>query len=432
MHAMTMEPTANSDKSTGARAQWLVLAAAFLGWMFDGLEMGIFPLVARPALQTMLPAASALGQDQFVGTWMGRITALFLVGAACGGLVFGWLGDRFGRVRAMTLSIVTYSIFTGLCFFAQQPWHLGALRFVAAFGMGGEWSLGVALVMETWPRDKRPLLAGIIGAASNVGFALIAVIGYRFKVTQESWRWVMIAGAAPALLALGIQMIVPESERWKEAVKQGAAHPVREIFSSGLLSRTLLAIAFASVALIGTWGSVQWLPLWADQLTGGKVHTAKALTQILSGCGAIVGCILGALAAGKMGRRPAYFVLCLLSLVLCGYLFRFVSEYGTVFLVLVTVIGGVTAAFYGWLPLYLPELFPTRVRATGQGLCFNFGRILAAGGALAQGQLVSAYGGSYAKAGATITLIYAAGLVLIWLAPETKDTPLPDQADSPT
>jgi MFS transporter, SHS family, sialic acid transporter len=220
-----------SHRSKGVGAQWLVLAAAFLGWMFDGLEMGIFPLVARPALQTMLPAASALGQDQFVGTWMGRITALFLVGAACGGLVFGWLGDRFGRVRAMTLSILIYSVFTGLCFFAREPWRLGGLRFVAAFGMGGEWSLGVALVMETWPRDKRPLLAGVIGAASNVGFALIAVIGFYFKVTKESWRWVMIAGAAPAVLALGIQLIVPESERWKEAIKPGVPHPVREIFS---------------------------------------------------------------------------------------------------------------------------------------------------------------------------------------------------------
>lgn len=420
------EPIASSEKSIGVRAQWLVLAAAFLGWMFDGLEMGIFPLVARPALQTMLPAQALLHPDQFVGTWMGRITALFLVGAACGGLVFGWLGDRFGRVRAMTLSILTYSVFTGLCFFAREPWQLGGLRFVAAFGMGGEWSLGVALVMEAWPRDKRPLLAGIIGAASNVGFSLIAVIGYYFKVTQESWRWVMIAGAAPAVLALGIQLIVPESERWKDAVKQGAAHPVREIFSGGLLRRTILAIAFASVALIGTWASVQWLPLWADQLTGGTAPTAKALTQILCGCGAIFGCILGALAAGKMGRRPAYFGMCLLSLVLCGWLFRFVGQYGPAFLILVTLIGAVTAAFYGWLPLYLPELFPTRVRATGQGLCFNFGRILAAGGALAQGKLVSTYGGSYAKAGATITLVYAAGLVLIWLAPETKDRPLPD------
>src|SRR6266852_6580245 len=106
---------ASAIPATRARAQWLVLTAAFLGWMFDGLEMGIFPLVARPALQTMIPTSSmALPPDQFIGTWMGRITALFLVGAACGGLVFGWLGDRLGRVRAMTLSILTYSVFTGL------------------------------------------------------------------------------------------------------------------------------------------------------------------------------------------------------------------------------------------------------------------------------------------------------------------------------
>jgi MFS family permease len=412
--------------TTNARAQWLVLSAAFLGWMFDGLEMGIFPLVARPALQSMMVASDGLGQDQFVGIWMGRITALFLIGAACGGLVFGWLGDRLGRVRAMTLSIVTYSVFSGLCFFANQPWHLGALRFVAAFGMGGEWSLGVALVMEAWPRDRRPLLAGIIGAAANFGYVLIALVGLWFKITQQSWRWVMIAGAAPALLAVVIQLFVPESERWREAVKQRASQPIREIFGSNLLGPALLAIAFASVALIGTWGSVQWLPLWADQLTNGKVHSAKAVTQLLSGAGAIVGCILGALAAGKVGRRPAYFGLCLLSLLLCGYLFRSISEYGAAFLVMVTLIGAVTAAFYGWLPLYLPELFPTRVRATGQGLCFNFGRVLAAAGALTQGKLVSVYEGSYAKAGATVTLIYIVGMVLIWLGPETKDKPLPE------
>src|SRR5205814_5507655 len=132
---------------------------------------------------------------------------------------------------------------------------------------------------------------------------LIAVVGYYFKVTQESWRWIMIAGAAPALLALGIQLIVPESERWKESTKEGAARPIREIFSGGLLPTTLLAISFASVALIGTWGSVQWLPLWADQLTHGEVPSAKALTQIISGVGAIMGGMVGALAAGQMGRR---------------------------------------------------------------------------------------------------------------------------------
>jgi MFS family permease len=424
---MTASASTSAPPGGGARTRgpWLVLAAAFLGWMFDGVEMGIFPLVARPALQSMLPAAAA-GQDQFVGLWMGRITALFLVGAAVGGLGFGWLGDRLGRVRAMTLSILTYSIFTGLCFFAQQPWHLGLLRFIAAFGMGGEWSLGVALVMEAWPASKRALLAGVIGIASNAGYLFIALVGFVFVVSRDSWRWIMIAGAAPALLALGIQVWVPESERWKAAVQQHAARPLREILASGLFTRTLLGIALASVALIGTWGSVQWLPLWADQMTGGRAPAAKALTQILTSAGAMGGCLVGALVAGRIGRRPAYFALCLLSLLFCGGLFRCLHTYDAAFLILVTLVGAATAAFYGWLPLYLPELFSTRVRATGQGLCYNSGRILAAVGALAQGKLVAAYAGSYAKAGASLTLIYLVGLALIWLAPETKDQPLPE------
>jgi SHS family sialic acid transporter-like MFS transporter len=410
--------------NTAARSnsQWMVLLAAFLGWMFDGLEMGIFPLVARPALQDMLKVTS----DADVGRWMGYITALFLVGAACGGLIFGWLGDRIGRVRAMSLSILTYSIFSGLCALAAEPWHLGALRFISALGMGGEWSLGVALVMECWPEKHRPILAGVIGAAANVGFVLIAVLGMFVKITPTSWRWVMVAGAAPALLTFLIQIFVPESERWKAAVKKGASEPLAEIFSPALIRRTLLAIAFASIALIGTWGSVQWLPLWADKMTGGTVPEAKAMTQILSGLGAIIGCFVGPWIGGLMGRRPAYFSLCLASLLLCAYLFRGVSEYGTWFLFLVGLVGGVTAAFYGWFPLYLPELFPTRVRATGQGVSYNSGRLLAAVGALQMGQLMQHYGGSYAKAGATITLIYALGLVLIWFAPETKGKPLPE------
>jgi len=243
----------------------MVFIAAFLGWMFDGLEMGVFPLVARPALQNLLGVEG----DAQVGVWMGRITALFLIGAACGGLVFGWLGDRIGRVRAMIISVLAYSLFTGCCFFAASPAQLGLFRFLAALGMGGEWSLGVALVMECWPEKHRPILSGAIGAASNVGFVLIGVVGAVFHVTRDSWRWVMLAGAAPALLTIFIACMVPESERWKASVRQGAAKPFREILAAPLLKTTLLATAFAAIALVGTWGSVQWLPLWADQLSAG-------------------------------------------------------------------------------------------------------------------------------------------------------------------
>jgi MFS transporter, SHS family, sialic acid transporter len=408
--------------SKRTRGQWLVLIAAFLGWMFDGLQQGVMPLVGRPALQDLL----RVDDDRQIALWMGGITALFLIGAAGGGVVFGWLGDRFGRVRAMVWSILAYSLFTGCCYFAQTPWQLGLFRFFSALGMGGEWSLGVALVMECWPEKYRPLLSGAIGAASNVGFGLLGALGMVFEVTRGSWRWVMLAGATPALLALFIARYVPESESWKKSVQRGVASPFREIFSPVLWKTTVLAIGFASIVLIGTWGSVQWLPLWADQLTQGKIHNAKGFTLLLISLGAILGCFFGSIMGGRIGRRPAYFLLCLASLLSCGYLFRFVNQYGGTFLFMVFLVGASTGTFYGWLPLYLPELFPTRVRATGQGLCYNSGRIFAAVGALQMGRLLKQFEGSYARAGASLTLVYVLGLFLIWLAPETKGKPLPD------
>jgi MFS family permease len=403
----------------------LVLAAAFLGWMFDGFEMGIFPLVARPALQQMQSAQGGAMSDAYVGHWMGIATAAFLMGAAAGGVLFGWLGDRLGRVRAMSLSILFYSLFTGLIYFAHNPLQLTACRFAGALGMGGEWSLGVALVMEIWPERFRPLLAGLIGAASNFGFALIGLVGASFSVTQASWRWVALVGAAPALLTLLIQLFVPESQRWQQA-RSAASRPLREVLGPGLRRNTILAALFCGIALIGTWGSVQWIPLWADQLTQGTRPDAKGWVQMLTAVGAIVGSLAGALLGGKLGRRMTYFVLCLLSFAACAALFRGVGAYGPAFLALSCAVGATTAAFYGWAPLYLPELFPTRVRATGQGLAFNAGRIVAAIGALQTGALMSTFHGSYAQAGAVISMIYLLGLVVIWFAPETKGRPLPD------
>ncbi len=401
----------------------LALLAAFLGWMFDGFEMGLFPIVGRPALLAML--GPELG-DAAVGRWMGYITAAFLLGAAAGGFLFGWLGDRIGRVRAMSLSILCYSLFTGLGYFATEPWHLGAFRFIAALGMGGEWSLGVALVMECWPERWRPLLAGVIGAAANVGFLLVGYVGKLMSVTTDNWRNMWLIGALPAFLVFLIRLWVPESERWREAVQKEPGQPLRDIFAAVRWRTTVLAIAFASIALIGTWGSVQWIPVWVDQLTGGKVPSAKADIQMFTAFGAIVGSLLGPVVGGRIGRRPAFFLLCLGSLLTCGVLFRGGLAYGLAFQLTALLVGGFTAAFYGWFPLYLPELFPTRMRATGQGVCFNAGRVIAAAGAIAGGQLVAAFDGDYARMCAVITLIYLVGLGLIWLAPETRGKSLPE------
>ncbi|MDB6121234.1 MAG: naiP [Pedosphaera sp.] len=407
------------------RGQWMVLLAAFLGWLFDGYEIGLFPVVARPALKNLLGAAGA-GGDGLVGDWMGTITACFLIGAALGGIIFGWLGDKIGRVRAMALSILTYSLVTGLGYLAHEPWHLGAVRFISALGMGGQWSLGVALIMECWPEKWRPFLAGAIGAAANVGQLLVGVTAKLHPVITDSWRWMMLVGAAPALFVFFILLAVPESQPWKMASEKSSINPLREIFSPRFIKITFIGIVLASVALIGTWGSVQWMPLWADQLVGKSNPGAKANTQMVLALGAIVGALVAPLIGARLGRRPAYFLLCLASLGLCALLFRTIHEFGEVFLVMSFVVGLATASFYGWFPLYFPELFPTRSRATGQGLCYNSGRILAAVGALTQGKLVGYFEGSYAKAGAIVTLIYLVGMMVIWFAPETKGKPLPE------
>jgi MFS family permease len=409
-------------------AQWLVLVAAVLGWMFDGVEMGLFSAVARPALQDLLGAAAV--QEADIGRWISYLMAWFLLGAACGGVLFGWLGDRIGRVRAMALSIVTYSLFTGACYFVAEPWQLGGLRFVAALGMGGEWALGVALVMECWPGRFRPLLAGVIGAAGNCGYLLIGGITHAFRVAPGHWRWTMLVCSAPALFALVILAFIPESKRWREAVGRSTVHPLREIFTTSLIRPTLLAIGLASVALIGTWGSVQaFLPSWADKMDS-AVHPissgAKGATVMAIAIGAILGSFVGPLFGGKIGRRKAYFIMCLLSLAVSQFMFRTLQTYDTKFLITATVAGFCTASFYGWLPLYLPELFPTRVRATGQGLSYNFGRIFAMFAVLGTGGLMQFFKGSYPQACATMSLVYIVGMVLIWFGPETKGKPLPE------
>jgi len=415
--------TTSPEKPALQKGVAMTLIAAFLGWLLDGVELGLFPVVARPALQNLL----AGGSEGDVGIWMGKITAAFLVGAALGGILFGWLGDRIGRVKAMSWSVLCYSLFSAAGYFAEAPWHLALVRFVAALGMGGEWALGVALVMETWPDKFRPWLAASIGAASNIGMLLIGYVALLFPVTAESWRWMFLVGATPAVLTLFIRLFVPESEKWAATTKQAPAgeSKIRTVLTPPLLSKTVLGILLSSVALIGSWGSVQWIPSWADKLTGGTVPDAKASAHMISCFGATLGSFIGPVILANLSRRLAYGILCVLSLSTSVWLFRMPAEWGQFFLLKVGCIAFTTASFYGFFPLYFPELFPTRVRATGQGICYNAGRMIAALGALASGQLVAHFGG-YAQMGAVITLVYVVGILLCFVAPETRGKPLPE------
>jgi MFS transporter, SHS family, sialic acid transporter len=229
------------DDNFSEQGKWLALAAALLGWMFDGAEMGVFSLVGGKAMEALMPTVVKGERD----LWFNIIMASFLVGAATGGVLFGWLGDRIGRVRAMTLSVLTYALFTGLCGFASSASQIGVLRFIASLGMGGEWSLGVALVMEVWPNKSRAFMAGLIGAAANVGYLLVGFIGLvlldwlkwievRLLATGLSeaavqslvgfsgWRLMMILGTVPALLTFFIRMFVPESHKWEKEQQRGS------------------------------------------------------------------------------------------------------------------------------------------------------------------------------------------------------------------
>lgn len=442
------KPASVHDSRESGAGRWMALWAALLGWMFDGLEMGLFPLIGRPALRELLAAEIAGGDaDRAIGTWFGACLAAFLVGASLGGVLFGWLGDRVGRVRAMVWSVLVYSVFSGLGAVSQEPWHLAATRFLAALGMGGEWALGVALVMEIWPSRKRPLLAGLIGASANVGFLLVGLIalglpGFIGTVAggleavlpaawvdalraHGAWRLLCVVGAAPALLCFFIRLAVPESEKWRHAARAAPPARVADIFRPGTARLTWLGAGLAAVVLLGTWGSVQWVPAWTGRMTGAR-GDAVAWAQIALAVGAIGGSFGVALLAERFNRRLVYAALCVLALASCQVLFRAGLPFGVPFLVLAGLAGGLSAGFYGWLPLYLPEIMPTRVRATGAGFCFNIGRILAAGGTLLSGTLVAAFGGDYARMCAVISLVYVSGLLLIRSSPETKGRPLPD------
>jgi hypothetical protein len=292
--------------------------------------------------------------------------------------------------------------------------------------MGGEWALGVALVMETWPARYRPLLAGAIGAAGNLGYAVVA--GLSLVITPEGhWRWLLAVCTLPALLTFALRMFVPESEAWRVAAASGPKAGVADVFAPSTRRRAAVGASAGAVALLATWGAVQFTQLWAGQMTQADPDLHKragSYVQLVSASAAMVGAFLAPVLLHNVSRRVGYVVLCVAALAAAEWLFLGHDRFDASFLRAVAVTGMTTAAFYGWLPLYLPELFPTRVRAAGQGFCYNAGRSLAAVGVLATTFVIDLKG-NYPLASAVVCLVYVVGLGLAWLLPETKGRPLP-------
>lgn len=403
------------------KARLVVLSAAFGGLLFDGFELGLMPLASLSVSKNLLGPAytSTLGGD-----WFARFTAALMLGAAIGGIALGSLGDRIGRARAMGVSILFYSVFAGLGAWVRTQEQMLMLRFLVGLGVGGVWPNAVALVAESWPDKSRPTVAGLMGAAINAGILLLSQIAQVWSVTADDWRWLFRVAAAPALLGVGVLFLLPESPAWLDSRgRQPAgkrAAPIRELFRPPLLRVTLVGILLGSIPLVGAWAASKWMIPWADKIGGAVQADYKAMTQGWWAFGAILGSLAGAQIARLLGRRWSYFAISIGALSLTVAMFQLTAPLQPSFFPIVFAQGFVATLFFGWLPLYLPELFPTSVRATGSGISYNVGRFATAAGVLAAGFLFTALGGSYPAVGATAALIYGLGMIAIWFAPETS------------
>lgn len=400
------------------RARYAVLAAAFLGLVFDGFELGLMPVAAIPVSESLLGDAYAKPLGDL---WFARFTAALMLGAAIGGIGLGSLGDRIGRAKAMGVSILFYSAFAGLGMFVGSCEQMLVLRFLVGLGVGGMWPNGVALVAECWPQASRPTVSGVLGAGINFGILIFSQLGRVSPITPDSWRWVFGVAAIPAVLGILVLLALPESPKWLASRFQDKpqGQPLRLLFQGELLRPTLVAILLASIPLVGAWAGSKWMLPWARNVAEAKSPGYSSTAQQWWAVGATIGSFLGAPFAAAVGRRLSYVLISLGATVLTWALFMTTAPLEPSFLPIVLAQGLVATFFFGWLPLYLPELFPIHVRATGTGLAMNVGRFLTAGGVLAAGWLLTQFGGDYGKIGAACSLIYALGALAILWAPST-------------
>ena len=272
----TNTPSAPVVAPLSTSGRWLVLVTAFLGWMCAGWQLAITSLAMREAASSLLVDPG----EQLVGAWFGRLTCAFLLGAACGGYVLGWVGDRYGRSKAMACSILCYAVFSAAAVYVQNPYQLWLLRFLCCLGVGGMWPNGIALVSEAWPNFSRPVLAGAIGASANLGIMIVSAVARERAITVDDWHWVMWFGASPFVLGLFVWVAVPESPNWRawrdglrlDTGKDPGKDPgkdrtgLAEIFRRPILATTILGIVLGTIPLFGGWGNSNWVMPWASQV----------------------------------------------------------------------------------------------------------------------------------------------------------------------
>lgn len=457
-----------------SKYQWLVLLIASLGWVFDVFEGQIFVASMRDAMPALLGVEA---DNESVTSWNNIAFGFFLLGGAVGGVFFGVVSDRIGRSKTMILTILFYSMFTCLSAFSQEPWHMVVLRFLVAMGVGGEWAVASAMVAEVMPNRSRAVMSSIFHASSVFGTLLAAatvamLIGNQAlndrlaEAGWEGWRIGFAIGVLPALLTLWIRWKLREPESWERAQQRAAEDPsqqpgrLSELFSVEYLRATLVGVTLATIGLVTFWGIHIYgknallrraqedakvaesvfdpgpdaspelkATFAADKSAAFKVHAAdlkrsEMFSMMLNTIGGGLGLVLFGWISNMLGRKGAFVLYHLAAFGMVLLLFQYLlpnDASPTVLAICLPVFGFFTLGMHAGYAVYFPELYPTRMRGTGAGFCFNVGRLGTAIAFFVFGFLVKMAPEEQAL---LLAPLYLAGAVVILFGRETRGTEL--------
>lgn len=430
--ATSIDTLPAKPRSRLTKQHYIGFFGCWLGWVMDGVDSFIFALVFVPSMRELLPASgfeASAANIAFAGSMM---FALFLIGW---GMAFIWgpLGDKWGRARTLALTIVVYSVFTGAAAFAQDVYQLAAFRFFAGIGVGGEWALAGTFIAEIWPEDRRAKAGGYLQTGYYVGFFIASALNFTVGA-HFGWRAMFLCGLAPVVVALAVRLMIKEPAKWEvKEVEAKKGSPLREIFNSQFRQRTLVLTVLLMCSIIGLWAGAVYAPTALTQLATKAGYTGTAIPQLVSYSSmlfsfmTIVGCLTLPFFAEWLGRRKAtalFFVGMLVSiLVAFGYLF-YQDNALVPFIVAMAFVGyfGGNFAVYS---IWIPEQYPTTIRATAFAWAISFGRFIGAGVNLLLGWTISQTGTLGTPVAAT-AFAFAIGLAILPWAMETKGKGLPE------
>lgn len=462
------------------RYQWLVLLIASLGWVFDVFEGQIFVASMTDAMPALLtPEPGIEPAESLVSKWNNIALGFFLLGGAVGGVFFGALSDRIGRSKTMIYTILFYSLFTCLSAFAQAPWQMVLLRFLVAMGVGGEWAVASAMVAEVMPTRSRPVMSSIFHASSVFG-TLLAVTTIYFLIGNasfnamlaeagfEGWRVGFAIGVLPALLTVWIRWKLREPDSWQRAKDRAADDPtqargrIKELFFAQNRRATLVGVSLAAIGLVTFWGihiygknaligpaeadileQAGLNPIEADASAEEKntykntkdkilkenkpqIKRAELLGMTLNTIGGGLGLLMFGWISSKLGRRGTFvfYQVIAFGMVLLLFLYLIPNKASPAVLTLtLPIFGFFTLGMHAGYAVYFPELYPTRLRGTGTGFCFNMGRL---GAAAVFFILVPLLELSPERQVLWLSPLYLLGAIVVMFGKETRGEELPE------